>query len=134
MKCLLLRLNYGCSFLTEDINECDPNPCTNDGTCTQGTPGTFSCQCATGFAGTTCDRKYCLFHLYSPKGVLCKRLVFSLKSLKSKPPCSMVPMKSDLPIVVGSQRYFTHRICLFFSFFDSLISRGTKLCMYNNTD
>ena len=134
MKCLLLRLNYGCSFLTEDINECDPNPCLNGGTCTQGTPGTFSCQCDTGFAGTTCRGKYCLFHLYSPKGELCKRPVSSLISPKSKPPCSMVHMKSDLPIVVVSQRYLTLRICLFFSFFDSLISKGTKLCWFNNTE
>ena len=134
MKCLSLRLDYGCSFLTDDINECDPNPCLNGGTCTEGVPGAFNCQCDTGFTGTTCDGKYCLFHLYSPQGVLCKRPVFSVTSMKSKPACSKVLMKSDLPFVVSSQRYFTHRICLFFFFFDSLISRGTKLCIYNNTD
>ena len=37
-----------------DINECDPNPCQNDGTCEDGV-ASFTCQCVPGYAGDTCD-------------------------------------------------------------------------------
>ena len=37
-----------------DINECDSNPCANSGTCTDG-DHLFTCTCAPGFMGATCD-------------------------------------------------------------------------------
>ena len=37
-----------------DIDDCDPNPCQNEGTCTDGV-NSFTCDCATGFTGNTCD-------------------------------------------------------------------------------
>ena len=37
-----------------DINECDSNPCANSGTCTDG-DHLFTCACAAGFMGATCD-------------------------------------------------------------------------------
>ena len=37
-----------------EINECDPNPCLNDGTCTDLVDD-YSCECAPGFSGATCD-------------------------------------------------------------------------------
>ena len=37
-----------------DVDDCRPNPCNNGGSCTDGV-NTFSCNCATGFTGTTCD-------------------------------------------------------------------------------
>ena len=37
-----------------DINECDANPCENDGSC-QNTIGSFICTCAVGYDGDTCQ-------------------------------------------------------------------------------
>ncbi len=38
-----------------DINECDPNPCLNGSSCTEGSPGTYTCSCADGYAGVNCE-------------------------------------------------------------------------------
>jgi formylglycine-generating enzyme required for sulfatase activity len=38
-----------------DSNECDPNPCRNGGSCTEGVPGTYECTCIDGFRGDTCE-------------------------------------------------------------------------------
>ena len=35
-------------------DECDSNPCANDGVCADG-HNLFTCTCAAGFMGTTCD-------------------------------------------------------------------------------
>ena len=40
--------------LLSDINECDANPCQNNGTC-YNTMGSFTCTCATGYDGDTCQ-------------------------------------------------------------------------------
>ena len=37
-----------------EIDECDPQPCLNGGTCTD-LVNAFSCDCVAGFNGTTCD-------------------------------------------------------------------------------
>ena len=37
-----------------DINECEANPCQNDGTC-RNTVGSFICTCAAGYNGYTCQ-------------------------------------------------------------------------------
>ena len=39
-----------------DINECDSNPCVNEGTCTDG-DNLFTCACAAGFMGAACDQR-----------------------------------------------------------------------------
>jgi len=35
------------------INNCDPNPCLNEGTCTDDI-NSFECECKEGFSGDTC--------------------------------------------------------------------------------
>lgn len=37
-----------------DVDECDPNPCINDGTCFDNVKS-FQCQCKEGFTGPICD-------------------------------------------------------------------------------
>ena len=37
-----------------DIDECEPEPCQNGGTCSDGN-GTYSCECTSGFNGTDCQ-------------------------------------------------------------------------------
>ena len=37
-----------------DYGTCDNNPCGNGGTCVDGV-GFFTCTCAAGFTGATCD-------------------------------------------------------------------------------
>ena len=41
------------SFST-DIDDCSPSPCENGGTCTDLVDD-FSCDCAAGFSGETCE-------------------------------------------------------------------------------
>jgi len=38
-----------------DINECDPNPCLNGGSCAEGVPGTYECTCIDGYTGDNCE-------------------------------------------------------------------------------
>ena len=37
-----------------DINDCDPNPCENEGTCDDLVNG-YHCQCVVGYTGATCQ-------------------------------------------------------------------------------
>jgi len=37
---------------SEEINECDSNPCQNDGTCVDGI-GSYSCQCVSSIVGSS---------------------------------------------------------------------------------
>jgi len=38
-----------------DINECDPDPCQNGGSCTEGVPGTYVCTCINEYSGVNCQ-------------------------------------------------------------------------------
>ena len=42
-------------FCNEEIDECDPNPCLNGGTCVDG-DNAFTCNCALGWEGPLCDK------------------------------------------------------------------------------
>lgn len=44
---------YSGKFCEFDINDCAPNPCKNNGTCTDKV-NDFSCECLHGFSGRTC--------------------------------------------------------------------------------
>ena len=46
------------NFQFPDINECDPNPCLNGGTCVDSI-GSYTCQCVSGFGGDDCDIGEC---------------------------------------------------------------------------
>ncbi|KAG7282339.1 hypothetical protein CRUP_002727 [Coryphaenoides rupestris] len=41
--------------LLDDTNECDPNPCKNNGICSQLAAGGFSCSCPEPYTGRTCQ-------------------------------------------------------------------------------
>ena len=43
-----------CHFFS-DINECESNPCHNQGTCRDEVNG-HSCKCPQGYTGITCDK------------------------------------------------------------------------------
>ena len=49
-----------------DVDDCEPNPCQNDGTCTDGI-NSYSCNCAHGYAGDNCELGIDLFCLISLK-------------------------------------------------------------------
>ena len=67
MDPLTLNLVYTCSDrcpVGEELSEpetclaivdCDPNPCLNGGTCTEGVPTGFNCTCAPTYYGTLCE-------------------------------------------------------------------------------
>ena len=40
-----------------EVDECQPNPCKNDGVCTNNPTGGFSCNCKEGYRGLTCIGK-----------------------------------------------------------------------------
>ena len=44
-----------------DIDDCKSDPCLNGGTCKDGI-NSFSCQCAEGFDGSTCENSMYIFH------------------------------------------------------------------------
>ncbi|XP_068704304.1 uncharacterized protein [Montipora foliosa] len=43
--------------LTRQIKPCDPSPCLNGGNCTTEANGIFTCHCASGWTGETCQEK-----------------------------------------------------------------------------
>jgi hypothetical protein len=38
-----------------DINECEVNPCLNDGKCSEADPGEYSCECNENYTGQNCE-------------------------------------------------------------------------------
>ena len=40
--------------LFQDINDCQPNPCENGGTCTDGV-NNYTCSCVAGYSGYNCS-------------------------------------------------------------------------------
>ena len=42
-------------FLSEDVDDCDPNPCLNHGKCVDGL-NSYVCKCPRGFAGVNCEK------------------------------------------------------------------------------
>ena len=40
-------------YYVSDLDACASTPCLNGGTCTDGV-NTFTCECVTGYTGTTC--------------------------------------------------------------------------------
>ena len=56
---------FMCQFVS-DIDPCEPNPCHNGGLCLPEDDGTFTCQCADGFSGETCETGVCdlIFVIY----------------------------------------------------------------------
>ncbi len=63
----------------EDINECLPNPCNNDGTCVNGF-GSYLCQCMDGFTGRECD-------IICPLGYRGEQCEIELDKCDSTNPC-----------------------------------------------
>ena len=42
-------------MMTAVIPACESSPCANDGNCTSMGPFAFTCQCAVGYNGSTCE-------------------------------------------------------------------------------
>ena len=51
---VLLRFVMVIRPLIADINDCDPDPCMNGGTCTDGI-NSFTCDCVAGYTDSTCS-------------------------------------------------------------------------------
>ncbi|XP_072013253.1 uncharacterized protein [Amphiura filiformis] len=45
---------FQANFTFLDIDDCSPNPCQNEGNCTDGVDS-YTCTCAAGYTGTICD-------------------------------------------------------------------------------
>ena len=43
-----------CNSFVSDVNDCMPNPCQNDGNCTDGI-NKYNCMCVPGYNGTNCE-------------------------------------------------------------------------------
>ena len=43
-----------CPFFSSDTDDCYPNPCLNNGTCTDGV-NDYNCTCVPGFVGKNCS-------------------------------------------------------------------------------
>ena len=47
-------------ILLSDIDECDSNPCQNDGQCVDGV-NSYTCECSSGYSGINCEISECVF-------------------------------------------------------------------------
>ena len=54
------------------INPCDSSPCANNGSCSPVGPFDYTCQCAVGYTGLTCeiDNDHCL-SVICPNNSMC---------------------------------------------------------------
>ena len=48
------RQSLPCPFSSSDTDDCYPNPCLNNGTCTDGV-NDYNCTCVPGFVGKNCS-------------------------------------------------------------------------------
>ena len=48
------RQSLPCPFFSSDTDDCYPNPCLNNGTCTDGV-NDYNCTCVPGFVGKNCS-------------------------------------------------------------------------------
>ncbi|XP_072013288.1 uncharacterized protein [Amphiura filiformis] len=51
---LVNKRGFQANFTFLDIDDCSPNPCQNEGNCTDGVDS-YTCTCAAGYTGTICD-------------------------------------------------------------------------------
>lgn len=80
LNAVLLQGYYGkfCEFhecppgttCVDDINECQPNPCMNGGSCVDG-PSQFRCICPPMFYGTRCEHYLAESSTSPPSGQVC---------------------------------------------------------------
>ena len=47
------------ALIVTDINNCEPNPCQNDGACTDAV-NNYTCACVVPYTGTDCET--CAYH------------------------------------------------------------------------
>ena len=52
------------NYIDSDIDECASSPCQNGGTCIDDV-NTYTCLCASGYAGVNCNGGECLVRLSS---------------------------------------------------------------------
>ena len=50
-------------IFSTDTNECEPNPCGNNGTCIDGIRS-FKCNCTSGWTGLTCETGDYFIHYF----------------------------------------------------------------------
>ena len=54
LHCIYCRQSLPCPFSSSDTDDCYPNPCLNNGTCSDGV-NDYSCTCVPGFVGKNCS-------------------------------------------------------------------------------
>ena len=54
IEIVYFRQSLPCPFFSLDTDECYPNPCLNNGTCTDGV-NDYNCTCVPGFVGKNCS-------------------------------------------------------------------------------
>ena len=59
-KCIYYFIYLCKNPILSDIDECDSNPCQNDGQCVDGV-NSYTCECTSGYSGDNCDTSEYLF-------------------------------------------------------------------------
>lgn len=60
LNSIYLSIGFSGELCNYEYNECDSNPCLNDGQCTDHIGG-FSCKCTRGYTGKRCHIKVSIF-------------------------------------------------------------------------